>query len=149
MIVQECLYCGAEFDAERSTAKYCCDSHKTLAYRQRREQEEFEESERCRQAAFEKYQLQLFEERKIKANQEEAERAEQHRKLEAERLASYETRRKEDQERRKNKHKKLQKLNTEQSQSSMLKINLAVFAGLAVLSLATGQINAKDKKDKV
>ncbi len=42
MIRVECEYCGELFDAERASAKYCCDSHKTLACRQRKEIEQAE-----------------------------------------------------------------------------------------------------------
>jgi hypothetical protein len=39
-IISTCEYCGVEFIAERSTAKFCCDSHKTLACRDRKHQQE-------------------------------------------------------------------------------------------------------------
>lgn len=31
-----CLFCGKEFEAERSTAKYCSSKHRTYAGRERR-----------------------------------------------------------------------------------------------------------------
>lgn len=35
----ECEYCGVYFAAERTSARYCCNSHKTMANLQRRENE--------------------------------------------------------------------------------------------------------------
>ena len=41
MIDIECEYCGAEYTAERSSAKYCSGSCRTLACRRRRKEEAF------------------------------------------------------------------------------------------------------------
>jgi hypothetical protein len=36
--VHECIYCGKVFKPERSTAKYCCLSHRVLEFRRRKKQ---------------------------------------------------------------------------------------------------------------
>ena len=33
--LQECIYCGKVFKPKRSTAKYCCLSHRVLEFRRR------------------------------------------------------------------------------------------------------------------
>ena len=35
-IEKECLWCGQPFQARRSTAKYCCESHRISAYNKRK-----------------------------------------------------------------------------------------------------------------
>ncbi len=34
--IGQCAYCGADFERERSTRKYCSDAHRQMAYRERR-----------------------------------------------------------------------------------------------------------------
>jgi hypothetical protein len=34
--IHECAYCGKAFESKRSTAKYCCASHRALEFRRRR-----------------------------------------------------------------------------------------------------------------
>ena len=63
-LTKYCEYCQNEFEALRDSAKYCCDSCKTLACRQRRvdEQEQYEQEE-IRSAALqiEREKLELIE----------------------------------------------------------------------------------------
>lgn len=46
MISVQCKYCGTDFSAKRFSAKYCCDSCRTMACRRRRQAEarEFEQT---------------------------------------------------------------------------------------------------------
>ena len=54
MIHIDCEYCGTEFTAERISAKYCCDSCKTKANTQRRENELIQRENEARQAGIER-----------------------------------------------------------------------------------------------
>lgn len=51
MINKYCQYCGTLFEAERSSAKFCCNSCKTKANTQRRENE-FIEDQKLQRLAF-------------------------------------------------------------------------------------------------
>jgi hypothetical protein len=63
-LTKDCEYCGNEFTAQRETAKYCCDSCKTLACRQRRVDEQVQaEAEETQNAILqnERARLELIE----------------------------------------------------------------------------------------
>lgn len=77
MIQIHCEYCGKSFFAERNSARYCCDSHKTLASRERKNLEVCELKMRQRQIASDAWERRLENERKeaeAKAANEAADR---------------------------------------------------------------------------
>lgn len=76
MIRLECEYCGSEFEAERSSAKYCCDSHKTLASRERKHDEEVEYERQLQQAELNERRSRIEENLKRQEKQAAAELAE-------------------------------------------------------------------------
>lgn len=97
MINKECQYCGTEFTAERISAKYCCDSCKTKANTQRRENELIQRKNEARQAEIER-------EAELKRESDEyfaAEKAENERIIEEQRKQREEKRRLREKERHK------------------------------------------------
>ena len=76
MITLECEYCGSEYYAERLSSKYCCDSHKTLASRLRKHNEEIEHERQLQQAELDEIMSRIEENRKRLEKQATAELAE-------------------------------------------------------------------------
>ncbi len=64
----ECEYCGAECYAERSTRKYCSNSCKTMAYRQRIKDEEIARIKQEQKVMIEKYLAIEAEKERIRMN---------------------------------------------------------------------------------
>ena len=81
----ECQYCGSEFEAERSSAKYCSDSHKTLANRERRHLEAIEYERQLQQAELDETISRIEENRKRIDKQAAAELSERIRVADEER----------------------------------------------------------------
>lgn len=73
----DCSWCGVEFLATKSTAKYCCDSHKTLANRERRRLEEIEDERIERDKAIFEWQKKIIAEEKQRKDKVAAEQAAQ------------------------------------------------------------------------
>jgi hypothetical protein len=62
MITKECEHCGAEFLADRISAKYCTNSCKTLACRERRRQEAQTAINQEKQQIYHKQTMSAFDE---------------------------------------------------------------------------------------
>jgi hypothetical protein len=84
-IEKSCQYCGAEYTAERDSAKYCSNSCKTLACRQRRENERIAYLQEQKRIEIDRIYRQEAADFRILKEQFEAKWAEQDQKLEEER----------------------------------------------------------------
>ena len=85
MITLECEYCGSEYYGERLSSKYCCDSHKTLASRLRKHNEEIEYERQLQQAELDETISRIEENRKRMDKQAAAELSERMRVADEER----------------------------------------------------------------
>lgn len=88
MITRNCNHCGYEYTAEQTTSKYCSDSCKTLANRQRRKNEEIAERQQQEQAMQEEEKRQAEEldrqrKEKIEAEQAETKKIEEQKRIDA------------------------------------------------------------------
>lgn len=132
----ECEHCGNEFAAERSSAKYCSDSCKTLAYRHRLRLRD-EEDERIEQEnAVYEWQQKLKEEEKQRKEKASAEQAA--RKL----IQDEESKQRAEKKRIENEHKRIiaekrRKAENEKiAQKAEIKLKLYALGGLALYGLA-------------
>ena len=137
MIRLECEYCGAEFEAERSSARYCCDSHKVLFHRQLRQQEEMDYQQQQRQADFIETKRRIAEAQRKKDEQIKADFDEKMRIANLERKAQDEQRTKIMEQQRLKDREKKRIQNEKSSEKANIKFKLA---GLGILS-ALGIVN--------
>jgi len=138
MLILDCQYCGAEFEAERSSRKFCSNSCKTKANTQRRENEFNQYRNEQRQAGIE---MEAELQRKWD-EQLAAEKAEQDHQLAAQR-------KQQDEQRRSKAKDKLKKDNEKKSQESEYKSNLKTFGIIAALCIGYQLFKATTKSDDV
>jgi DNA-directed RNA polymerase subunit RPC12/RpoP len=146
-MITVCSFCGAEFEAERSSARYCCDSHKVLFHRQLRQQEEMEYQQQQRQADFIETKRRIANAQKQKDEQIKADFDEIMRIASLERKAQQEQRTKimEQQRLKDREKKKIQ--NEKSSEKANLKLKLAGVGILSAIGLATLLLNNGTESD--
>ena len=145
----ECKHCGNDFTAERSSAKYCSDSCKTLAYRHRVKLRD-EDDERIEQEnAIYEWQQKLNEEEKQRKDKAAAKQVAQ--KL----IQDEESQKRAEKQRIENEHKRMiaqerRKAENEKFvQKAEIKLKLYALGGLALYGLADKILNdAFRDKDK-
>lgn len=146
-IITVCSFCGAEFEAERSSARYCCDSHKVLFHRQLRQQEEIEYQQQQRQSDFIETKRRIAEAQRNKDEQIKADFDEKMRIASLERKAQEEQRTKimEQQRLKDREKKKLQ--NEKSSEKANLKIKLVGLGILSAIGIANLLFNNGTESD--
>ena len=136
MIILDCQFCGAEFEAERSSRKFCSNSCKTQANTQRRENEFNQYRNEQRQAGIE---MEAELQRKW-GEQLSAEKAEQDRLL-------AEQRKQREEQRRAKEKEKLKKDREKKRQASEYKSKLKAVGLMAVLGIGYQLIKAIAKPE--
>lgn len=147
-LLKQCKYCGDEFEAIRDSAKYCCDSHRSLANRQRRRDEEIEYERECQQEEYDEFCRIRDEEQRKKEEQALAQLAERNLIKEAERKTREEQRRNEEQVRRTKQEEKRKKENEIRLKKAETNFKLKVFAGAALFGIVNHFINSTEDLHK-
>ncbi len=146
-MITVCSFCGAEFEAERSSARYCSDSHKVLFHRQLRQQEEMEYQQQQRQADFIETKRRIAEAQKKKDEQIKADFDEKMRLASLEHKAQEELRRN-IMEQQRLKDRELKKIQNEKSsEKANLKFKLAGLGILSALGIANLLLNNGTESD--
>ncbi len=146
-MITVCSFCGAEFEAERSSARYCCNSHKVLFHRQLRQQEEMEYQQQQRQADFIETKRRIAEAQIKKDEQIKADFDEKMRIASLEHKVQEEQRRKimEKQHLKDREKKKIQ--NEKSFEKANIKLKLAGLGILSAISIANLLLNNGTESD--
>ena len=146
-IITVCSFCGAEFEAERSSARYCCDSHKVLFHRQLRQQEEMVHQQQQRQSDFIETKRRIADAQRKKDEQIKADFDEKMRLADIEHKAQGEQRTKimEQQHLKDREKKKIQ--NEKSSEKANLKFKLAGLGILSAIAIANLLLNNGTESD--
>ena len=131
-----CSWCNNEFIAKRPTAKFCCDSHKSLANRERRRLEEIEDERIEQENAFYEWQQKLEEEEKQRKDKAAAEQAALKLIQDEESKQRAEKQRIEKEHKRIIAEKRRKAENEKFAQKAEIKLKLYALGGLALYGLA-------------
>jgi len=143
-LLKQCEYCGDEFEAIRDSAKYCSDSHRSLANRQRRRNEEIEYERECQQEEYDEMCRISDEEQLKREEQAIAQQAEQKLIKEAEHKIREEQRRIDEQQRRIKQDEKREKESKIILQKAEINLKLKVLGGVALFGIIGNFLNSND-----
>jgi len=147
-LLKQCEYCGDEFEAIRDNAKYCCDSHRSLANRKRRRNEELEYERERQQEEYDDMCRIRDEEQRKREEQALAQQAEQNLIKEAERKTCDEQHRKDDEQRRIKQNEKRKKESEKRLQKAEMNFKLKVLGGVALFGIVNHFFNSREDLHK-
>jgi cation transport ATPase len=147
-MIKTCIWCEASFETSRSSALYCCDSHKTLTCRLRKNQAEakiIRQQQQAQIAEIERKENERKKELDDRANDELVEQ----KRIKDEESNAWEERRKNNKEQLRNwKNEKQRKDREKREKKAEQKRQFWIIGGAAVIGIAVHFYNQKGSANK-